>query len=333
MSATNPVVNPAVPANNGYTTGRRMSAGRLRLSYLGSVRAELTKLLSIKSTYWLLGITILLIVAGGAVAAASYKTMAYVDYNAQTGEMVTLQTPRAMDAESMWLSTTVMVSTAAVVIGIFGVMAITSEYTNLTIQSGFVANPRRGMYLAAKGTVVAILAFLTALIGVGLSWAAVRLVLGDIPVSPLPDAQRTLPWVCILGAPALSMVMSIMALGLGAICRSSVGGVFALIGVWNILPSLLGAASLSEKLRPAVMSITNCLPSTAMGDFFSGATNLGSSQSTGSASAADLVIGVAAARKVEYFDPTWWQSGLIFLAWAAVVYAIGLMVLRRADVK
>ena len=33
------------------------------------------------------------------------------------------------------------------------------------------------------------------------------------------------------------------------------------------------------------------------------------------------------------FDPTWWQSGLIVLAWMVVAYIIGMMVVRRSDVK
>ena len=33
------------------------------------------------------------------------------------------------------------------------------------------------------------------------------------------------------------------------------------------------------------------------------------------------------------FEPTWWQSGLILLAWVVVAYAIGAIVVRRSDVK
>ncbi|KAB8294457.1 permease of ABC transporter system [Bifidobacterium avesanii] len=316
-------VNP-VPANNGYTTGRRMSAGRLRLSFLGSVRSEFTKLLSIKSTYWLLAITALLIVAGGAISAASYKAMAAISYDSSTGAMTTLDTPRPIEAASVWASTTVMVATASVVIGIFGVMAITSEYTNLTIQSGFVANPRRGMYLAAKGVVVALLAFATTLVGVGLAWVAARAVLGGVEITPLDDAHRMLPVICLIGAPAAGLVMAVMALGLGAICRSTVGGVFALIGLWSILPSVLGIASLNEKLRSAVTSIGNCLPSSVMGTFLAGPSEETSSSMS--------LLGVAST-EMKYFDPTWWQAGLILLAWAAVAYALGALVLRRSDVK
>ncbi|MBT1179735.1 permease of ABC transporter system [Bifidobacterium vespertilionis] len=324
---TAPTTTPARNAagNGGYTTGRRMAASRLKLTYIGSVRAELTKLTSIKSTYWLLGVAALLIVAGGAISAWSYKAMAFMDYNVETGEMVTLTTPKPVEAAYIWTSTVGMITTASLVFGIFGVMSITSEYTNLTIQSGFVANPRRGMYLAAKATVAGALSLLASLVGVGLSWAAVRGILSGIEITPLTQSQRLLPVVCILGGPVASMLMTIMSLGLGAICRSTVGGVFALIGLWTILPSMLSIAAFSEKLRPAFQSLSNCMPSSALGDFLNGM--------VGNAMDSGLSIGVTGDSKIDYFDPTWWQSGLILLAWAAVAYAIGLLVIRRSDVK
>ena len=314
------------PTNNGYTTGRRMAAGRLKLTYVGSVRAELTKLLSIRSTYWLLGITLLLITAGAALSAWSYKEMATLGFDEQTGAMITLAEPRPMDGSQVWTSLVGFIPTAAIVIGIFGIMAITSEYTNLTVQSGLVANPRRGMYLAAKATVVGILSFLTSLLGLALGWVVLHAVLAGVTINPLSDSQRMLPVICLLGGPAICMAMAWLSLGLGAICRSTVSGVFALIGVWMIVPSVLAIATMSEKLRPAFQSIVNCLPDHAMSDFLSGSVTQALMPGYDPSA-----YGVG--RQPDYFDPTWWQSGLIFVAWGAVVYAIGTVVMSRADVK
>lgn len=330
-SATQPPVAPQQPrpANSGYTTGRRMAAGRLKLTYVGSMRAELTKLLSIRSTYWLLGITLLLITAGAALSAWSYKEMASLSFDEQTGAMTTLAEPRPMDGSDVWTSLVGIIPTVAIVIGIFGIMAITSEYTNLTVQSGLVANPRRGMYLAAKATVVGILSFLTSLLGLLLGWVALRVVLAGVTVNPLPDSQRMLPLICLLGGPAICMAMAWLALGLGAICRSTVSGVFALIGVWMILPSILAIATMSEKSRPVFQSIVNCLPDRAMSDFLNGSVT--QALMPGYDPSAYGIIGGGS--RPDYFDPTWWQSGLIFVAWVAVVYAIGTAVMSRADVK
>lgn len=324
------VASPAAPRtapNNGYTTGRRMASSRLRLTYLGSVRAEFTKLMSIRSTWWLLAVTLVLTVAGAALDAWSYKTMAYFDFDEQTGSMVTLSTPKPLDGYQVWTSLVGFIPTAAIVIGIFGIMAITGEYTNLTIQSALVANPRRGMYLASKGTVVGALAFLTSLVGLVLGWVTIRAVLAGVTVGPLAADQRMLPVICLVGGPVICMVMAWFALGFGALCRSTVGGVFALIGVWMILPSILSIVTMSEKLRPAFQSIANCLPSQTMSAFLNGSVNETLASVAGTASSS------YGAETIDYFIPTWWQSGLIFVAWAALVYALGMLVMRRADIK
>lgn len=312
--------------NNGYTTGRRMAAGRLKLSYFGSVRAEFTKLASLKSTWWLLGITVALMVLGSVLNAVSYKAMSYMQYDETTGSMTTLAQPKPLEGYVVWSSLVNFIPTVAIVIGIFGIMAITSEYTNLTIQSGLVANPRRGMYLAAKGTVVALLALAASLLGIAFGWVAMHLTLGDVPVSALPDSQRMLPVICIVGGPATCMFMALLTLGIGAICRSTVSGVFALIGVWMILPTILSIATMSETLSPAFRSIINVLPNSVMGVFLNGSVNdaLTSMIDTGASSVTP---------EINYFDPTWWQAGLIFVAWSIVLYAIGALVMKRADIK
>ena len=113
-----------------------MASGRIRLSFRGSVHGEFVKLLSIKSTWWLLGI--------------------------------------------------------------FGVMAITSEYTNLTVQSALVVNPRRGRYLAAKAVSVGMLSFVSSLVGIVLSLGVARLVFLGHEVTPLAADEWRIPLIGLL---------------------------------------------------------------------------------------------------------------------------------------
>lgn len=318
---------------HGYTTGRRMAASRLRLSLWGSVKAEFTKLLSIKSTWWLLGITILLIVAGAALSGVTYKTVLSLEINGETGEITQLSTPKPIDALTVWQSVTALVSMSSLVLGIAGIMAITSEYTNLTIQSGLTANPRRGMFLAAKAIAAGALSFVASFVGVTLAWVALQLVYSGVTITPLTDEQRMVPLVILLGAPLLCVLMTLFALGLGAICRSTAGAVFLLIGIWMILPSILSIATMSETLAPTFRSIANCLPDQSMYRFLEGA--IANSAGTGSpTSSVGLTLEVGTtSTPLNYFDPTWWQSGLIFVAWAALSYCAGLLVMKRSDIK
>ncbi len=59
-------------------------------------------------------------------------------------------------------------------------------------------------------------------------------------------------------------------------------------------------------------------------------TAAGSAAGASAGSAADAAV---ASDPSGLFDPTWWQSGLIVLAWMTVAYIIGVMAVRRSDVK
>ena len=85
--------------------------------------------------------------------------MASTDLN--TGK--TLDNPKPISAADMWAVLASSGSTAALVIGIFGVMAITSEYTTSAVQSSLTVNPRRGMFYATKSVATPCLRWLLVL--------------------------------------------------------------------------------------------------------------------------------------------------------------------------
>ena len=114
---------PSQPAN-AEASGRPASSRRAKLTVFGSLKAELLKLWSLNSTKMLLGIAVALMLAMSALSAWSVTFMASTDLN--TGK--TLDNPKPISAADMWAVLASSGSTAALVIGIFGVMAITSEY-------------------------------------------------------------------------------------------------------------------------------------------------------------------------------------------------------------
>ena len=98
--------------------------------------------------------------------------------------------------------------------------------------------------------------------------------------------------------------------------RSTVGGVLALIGVFSILPTITAiAAVLLSKYQWMVM-VFSCLPDQVFKTFLRGG-------------AADTLSGSVSSS----FTPNWWQSGIILVLWTVVFSAIGVMVVRRSDVK
>ena len=229
------------------------------LTFLNAVRAELCKALSLKSTYVLLIINALLLPAGSALLAWAMSFVMSID--PQTGEF--LDTPQPVAESFMWSSAAGFVPTCLLVTGIFGVMAVSVEYSSSTIQSSLVANPRRVMFLNAKTLVTAALAFLSSLAGLLLAWGVAYALLSPGGLTPLTDNERALPCVSILGGALLLTAMTVLAAGLGGVCRSTMGGVFALVGLLIIAPSALSMASLAGDRFAWLQSVARCLPDQA----------------------------------------------------------------------
>jgi ABC-type transport system involved in multi-copper enzyme maturation permease subunit len=143
---------------------------------------------------------------------------------------------------------------AQLAVGVLGVVAITSEYQTGSIRATFAAVPQRRAVLAAKAVVVATV---TALVGTASALAAflvgqavlahkgLQAHLGD------PGALRA-----VVGAGLYLAVLSLLALGLGTLVRSTAGAVAAVVGLVFVLPGLVGAlpASWEDAITPFLPS-------------------------------------------------------------------------------
>ncbi|KFI82618.1 ABC transporter permease [Bifidobacterium pullorum] len=331
---------------DGY--GTRATFAAPRLTFLNALRAEICKASSLKSTYVLLIINALLLPVGSALMAWAMAFLMSLDPATGT----TTDDPQPVAESYMWGSASAFVPTCLLVTGILGVMAVTVEYSSSTIQSSLTANPRRVMFLNAKTLVTAALAFVSSLVGLLLAWAAAYALLSPVGMTPLADGEHALPWVSILGGALLLTAMAVLGVGLGGVCRSTMGGVFALVGLLIIVPSALSMASLAGDRFAWLQSVARCLPDQAVGNVLTAGVDVAVSSSStnvsvdveamntaaGSAAGASAGSVTAAGSAVAsdpsgLFDPTWWQSGLIVLAWMTVAYIIGVMAVRHSDVK
>lgn len=332
-------------ARRSGSTARSASPSAVvsRLSVTGTIRSELRKALSLRSTMVLLILNVALLPAGAALTAWALAFVASTDL--ATGQPAA--DPGPLPASMMWSSVGGFVTTCMIVTGIFGVMAITTEYSTTAIQSSLTVNPRRMLFMNAKMTATAALTFLSSLIGLLLSWLVAHLMLAGAGLTPLADSEKILPWVTIIGGSLVLTLTAVMALGFGGLCRSTMGGVCSLIGVLMIFPSILSLAGLRFDW---LQSVARCLPDQAASKFLTGGVSTGITASTGSISVsgtagttAGTTTGVTDATTASaagsgadtswIFNPTWWQSGLILLAWAVAIYLIGLLVVRRADIN
>ena len=139
-----------------------------------------------------------------------------------------------------------------------GVLVITAEYSTGMIRSTFSAVPRRLPVLWGKALVYGVAVFVVSLPAVFIVFFAGQAILSaqhiNIAISH-PGVLRAL-----FGAALFLTVMGLFGLGLGAIVRSTAGGIALLAGIVFVLPTLLDLLPTS-----AANSISPYLPSNAGG--------------------------------------------------------------------
>ncbi|NMM99017.1 permease of ABC transporter system [Bifidobacterium olomucense] len=307
----------AASAAVNRSAGRRANRWnrRIRLSFLGSLKAELLKLKSLKSTWILLGLAAALMVGMAALSAWTITFMTTVDIT--TGK--TLDHPKPLAAVDLWAVLASSGSTAALVIGIFGVMAITSEYTTSAIQSSLTANPRRIMFYTSKSLAVALYALASGIVGILLASGVLWLFVHGHDVTALKGDQWRIIPITVAGFPLIITLIALLAVGLGALTRSTVGGVSIVVVLLMVLSSILAIVSMAVSQVSWLGTLAYLTPDMSMNNFL------------GASIRSDAVSSVTSQQN--YWIPEWWQSGLILCAWVTVAWIGGLTVTAKTDVK
>jgi ABC-2 type transport system permease protein len=185
-----------------------------------AVRAEVTKLRSVRSTTW----TLLVLVIGTLL----------VTVLATRG--IHRRGPGAHSFDPTNQSLTGL-ALGSLVIGVLGVLAITGEYGSGTIRASLAATPRRPLLLAAKTLVIGTVSLV---VGEVLAFACFfigRAILsGNAPVASLgqPGVLRAL-----LLSGAYLALLGVFGLGLGVIIRNSAGAIAAYAGSIFLVQALL----------------------------------------------------------------------------------------------
>jgi ABC-2 type transport system permease protein len=184
-----------------------------------SVRAEVTKLASVRSTTWTLLATVV-----GTLAVTVLATKG-LHHHGRLG---------SFDPTNQSLSG---IALGQLTIGVLGVLMITGEYGSGTIRSSLAATPRRPLLLGAKTLVIGAIALV---LGEVLTFACFFLgqsmLSGNAPVATIgqPGVVRAL-----LLTGAYLALLGMFGLGLGVIIRHSAGAIAAFVGATLLLPVLL----------------------------------------------------------------------------------------------
>ena len=193
-----------------------------------TLASEIIKLRTVRSSVWLL-------VAATAFTLLSGPVQAL-------GEVVTgpsSDVTRAADSGPMALSIALTgTTTAAVIIGVLGVLLVTGEYMPRSIRTTFMLVPRRTHVVIAKmlagGLVIAATGVLAVAIAVTVSLALLSRAGMDVTWSS--------PQVLRISAATVWHLVGWIVLGQAAgwLTRSKLGGSALLLGVMLVLTPLLG---------------------------------------------------------------------------------------------
>jgi ABC-2 type transport system permease protein len=194
-----------------------------------AVRAEWTKLATLRSTKWTLAVATL-----GALLVTFLAAHGASDHNRAWYQ--------GFDPTNQVLAGLAVVILA---FGVLGTLAVTGEYGTGTIRSSLAAMPRRDKLLAAKVTVVAAL---TLFVGEVLSFGTFFFGQAVLSAGHAPTAALDQPGVlrAVAGSGAALTLFALLGLGLGTVIRHTAGGISAFAAV-TLLPPLL-LSRLSENL-------------------------------------------------------------------------------------
>lgn len=191
------------------------------------VRAEWTKLRSVRSTVWSLVATI-----GITVALGMLFCFAYTRRFDRLGlrERLTFD-PTAQSLRGLFL--------AQLAIGVLGVLVISSEYATGLIRTSLAAVPQRRVVLAAKGIVFGIIAAIVTTIAVFIAFFAGQAVLETKHLGVSIGDPHVLR--AVLGAAVYLTFVGLLGLAIGTIVRRTAGAIATLVGVVLVLPLLAQA--------------------------------------------------------------------------------------------
>jgi ABC-2 type transport system permease protein len=202
-----------------------------RLTFAGVMRGEWIKLLSLRSTWWVLAIAVVLMTLFALGQAMSLGLLAE---DPETRPVLDIIHGAEIISGGYPLGT--------VTIAVLGALLITGEYSTGMIRSTFAAVPTRLPVLAAKGLALTAVAGVVAVLSVSLSWLVTWSFLDDYGLVPaLGDAQT---WQVFAGVTYFLIASALFALGLGTLLRSTAAAVTVALTVLLLLPGILSFITL-----------------------------------------------------------------------------------------
>jgi ABC-type transport system involved in multi-copper enzyme maturation permease subunit len=277
---------PAVPATAPLAAPPpgRAGFGHLLLS-------EWTKVRSVRSTVWSLGLFIVITV--GLTVLFTWLTEANWSNGQNAGARAA-----SVTADPVSFIMGAGAGLGQLVICVLGALLITTEYSTGVIRASLLAVPRRVPMLAAKAVVFTILILIVAeivcvssfLAGSAILSSKISVTMGDHGVAR-----------AVIGSGLYLTAIGLLAMAVGLLIRHTAGSIATIIGIVLVLPILSGLLPGSWGAH-----INAYLPEQA-----------------------GTLIGQASRASGDLLGP--WQGFGVLCLWVAVLMTIGIVLLKRRD--
>jgi len=257
----------AAPAPNGQSSPGTSYTSPIPITrtHLGhALTSEWTKIKSVRSTMWTLGVFLLLVVGIGLLVAAQTKDNDYADV------------PYTIPAFFGLILGQICLIT-------LGVLVVSSEYGTGMIRTTFTASPQRHRVLTAKLLIFFAVAFVVSAFAIGFV---------GLVTSGMHSGASDSEWggTVVRGALYVSL-LGVLALAVGSMLRHSAGAITAMLGL-VLVPAILPAfLMISDGLRTLGEKMTDYNAPNALAKIF----QLDSENSTGTSQLVLLVCVTAAA--------------------------------------
>jgi ABC-2 type transport system permease protein len=194
------------------------SAGQATL--MGAVRSEITKIRSVRSTYWTLLALVVVTVGFGALASWGVATHGHPG--------------PGFDATQQSLSGLYI---SQLIMGVLGVLVITAEYSTGMIRTTLMTMPHRGTVIAAKALVFAVVAFVTGLITCLASFFLGQALMSSHHISTTIGQPQVLR--AVIGGALFLTACGLLAFGIGLLLRHTAGAISAVVALLFVLSILV----------------------------------------------------------------------------------------------
>jgi ABC-2 type transport system permease protein len=196
------------------------------------VRSEWTKIRSVASTVWTLGLAVVVTIGLGMLIAALSKN----EYDNMSERDRLAFDPTFISFAGMSLGQLAMI--------VFGVLVVANEYSSGMIRTSLAAVPRRGTFLFGKVAVATLLALVVSMITSFVTFFLGQAMLGHLKASIGDDGVLR----AVFGGGLYMTLIAVFSMGVAAMLRSPMLSLGILMPFFFLISNILGSVEATEKV-------------------------------------------------------------------------------------